>query len=125
MASHVERNFGQQNPVRAAGNAGMQRDPAGMAAHHLQHDDAAVGASGIAQAIDGLHIDADSGVEAERVVGFGEVVVHRFGHADRRNAVFPQFAGDAQGVLAAERDDASKPNFWMFSFTACNCAGSL
>ena len=38
----IERHLGDEQHVGAAGHGGVQRDPARMAAHHLDHDDAVV-----------------------------------------------------------------------------------
>src|SRR5207249_2615770 len=45
-------------------------------------------------------------LEAERVVGAGEVVVDRLGNPDHIDAVVRQALGDAERVLAADRDQA-------------------
>jgi hypothetical protein len=55
------------------------------------------------QAIDGVRGDLHRGVEPEREVGAGEVVVDGLGHADHAHAVLGvQPAGGAEGVLAAD-----------------------
>ena len=60
----------------------MQGDPAGVAAHHLDDDDAVVRLGGRVQPVDRLGGDRDRRVEAEGVVGAGEVVVDRLRDAD-------------------------------------------
>ena len=91
--------------VGAAGQPGVQGDPARVPAHHLDDQDAHVGLGGGVQPVDGLGGDADRGVEAEGVVGGGQVVVDGLGHADALDAVLVvQPRGDAEGVLAADRD---------------------
>ncbi len=82
----------------------MQRDPAGVPAHHLDDEDAVVGLGGGVQPVDGLGRDVDRGVEAEGEVGAGEVVVDRLGDADDVHAEVGELGGDAEGVLAADRD---------------------
>ena len=55
--------------VRAAGDAGVQRDPAGVTAHDLDDQHAVVRLGRRVQPVDRLRGDVDRGVEAERVVG--------------------------------------------------------
>jgi hypothetical protein len=57
------------------------------------------------QAVDGLGRDVDGGVEAEGVVGACEVVVDRLRHPDDVDPEVVQLGGDAEGVLAADRDE--------------------
>ena len=83
----VERPLGHEDRVGAAGDTRVRRDPAGMAAHHLDDEDAVVRLGGRVQAVDRVGRDLDGGVEAERVVGAVEVVVDRLRHADDRHAV--------------------------------------
>ena len=82
-----ERLLRDQDDVGAAGQAGVQRDPAGVPAHHLDDQRAVVRLGGGVQPVDRLHRDVDRGVEAERVVGGVEVVVDRLGHADDVDAL--------------------------------------
>ena len=48
----VDVFFGNQNDVRTAGHAGGVGDPAGIAAHHLNNDDAIVRVGGRVDAVD-------------------------------------------------------------------------
>ncbi|GDY43894.1 hypothetical protein SANT12839_047760 [Streptomyces antimycoticus] len=57
------------------------------------------------QPVDRLGGDIDGGVEAEGVVGAGHVVVDRLGHSDHLDALAAQGRGDAERVLAADRDE--------------------
>ena len=100
----VERLLGDQDHVRAAGHARVQRDPAGVAAHHLDDQRAVVALRRGVQPVDRLHRDVHRGVEAERVVGGAEVVVDGLRHADDLHARLVQPRRDAEGVLAADRD---------------------
>ena len=63
---------------------GVQRDPAGVPAHHLDDERAVVAVAGGVQPVDRLHRHADGGVEAEGVVGGVQVVVDRLRDADAR-----------------------------------------
>ena len=100
----VERALGHEDRVGAAGHAGVHGDPAGVAAHDLADDHAVVRLGGGVQAVDRVGGDLHGGLEAERVVGAGEVVVDRLRHADDVDAVVGQPLGHAERVLAADRD---------------------
>ncbi len=82
----------------------MQRDPARVAAHHLDDERPVVALGRGVQPVDRLHGDVHRGVEAEGVVGRAEVVVDRLRHADDGDALVVQPGGDAEGVLAADDD---------------------
>ena len=80
----------------------MQRDPAGVAAHHLDHEHAVVRLGRGVQPVDRLHRDVDRGVEAEGEVGGVEVVVDRLGDADHVDAEVVQLGRHSEGVLASD-----------------------
>ena len=82
----VERALGHEDDVGAAGEAGVARDPARVAAHDLADDDAVVRLGRRVQAVDRLGRDLHRGLKAEREVGRVEVVVDRLRHADGREA---------------------------------------
>jgi hypothetical protein len=63
------------------------RDPAGVAAHHLDHHHAVVRLGGRVQPVDRLGTDRDRSVEAEGVVRRREVVVDRLRDADHGQLV--------------------------------------
>ena len=58
----VEGNLGHQDHVGAAGDAGVQRDPAGVAAHHLDHHDPLVRFRRRVQPVDRLGRKGDTAV---------------------------------------------------------------
>src|SRR5262249_17699987 len=102
----VDRDLGHEDHVGAAGDAAHHRDPARVAAHHLDDHHAVVRLGGRVEAVDRLGRDEDGGVEAERVVGAGEVVVDRLRDADDRQLLLRvQTCGDAERVLAADRNE--------------------
>ena len=79
--------------MRARGHAGVQGDPADVPAHDLGDHAAAVRVAGRAQTVHRLGRDLHRGVEAEGVVGRGEVVVDGLRHAhDRMPASVRRFA---------------------------------
>ena len=57
----VERYFGNQDDVRAAGNAGGQRYPACVASHKFQHHHAVMALGGCVQLVDGFGRRAHGG----------------------------------------------------------------
>lgn len=87
------------------GHAGVQGDPAGVAAHDLDDQDALVGLGGGLQPVQGLGGDTDGRVEAEGDIRRGDVVVDGLGHAHDRQPAVRQQPGGLQGALAADRDD--------------------
>ena len=102
---HVEGFLGNQDLGGAAGDAGVGRDPAGLAAHHLDDHDAVVGLAGRAQAVDGLGGGLHGSVEAKGELGDGEVVVDGLGDADDGGALGGEPAGNGQRVVAADGDE--------------------
>ena len=100
----VDFLLGNQDHVGAAGDAGGIGDPAGIAAHHFDHDHAVVRVGGGVDAVDGLGGDHHGGVEAEGLVGAADVVVDGLGHAHAGHAVLAQEQRDRLRVVAAEGD---------------------
>ena len=101
----VEGPLGDEDHVGAAGEPGVERDPAGVAAHHLDDHHPVVALGRGVEPVDGLGGDLHGGVEPEGHVGAAEVVVDRLRHADHRQAVVAVQPGrGAQRVLAADRD---------------------
>ena len=78
----VERPLGDEDDVGAAGEAAVGGDPARVAAHDLDDDDAVVRLRRRVQAVDRVRGDLHRGLEAEREVRAREVVVDRLGDAD-------------------------------------------
>ena len=99
-----EGDLGEQDDVGPAAKAGVERDPAGVAAHHLQHHHPVVAGRGGVEPVEGLGGHGQGGVEAEGAVTAPQVVVDRLGHPDRPDAVAGQLAGDPLAALAADHD---------------------
>ena len=87
-----------------AGDAGVHRDPARVAAHHLDDHDAFVRLRGGVEAIDRLRRDGDRGVETEGRLRARQVVVDRLRDADDRHALLEEARRDPEGAVAADRD---------------------
>jgi hypothetical protein len=80
--------------------------------HHLDDHHAVVRLGRRVQAVDRLCRDRHGGVEPERVVGAGEVVVDRLRHADDGKVVLGmKLRGDAQGVLASDDHERIETRF--------------
>src|SRR2546423_5988365 len=101
-----ERNFGDQNDVRAAGNPPMQRDPPGVASHYFQNHDALMTGRGRVQRIDRIHYGCDRGIKTESHRRRFEVVVDRFGNADAIDAALLQLKGCCHRPVAADDNES-------------------
>ena len=80
----VDFFFGNEDDMGAAGDARGIGDPARVAAHHFNDDDAVVRVGRGVDAVDGLGGDHDGGVVAEGLVGAADIVVDGLGNADAR-----------------------------------------
>ena len=100
----VERLLGDQRHVRAGGQPGVQRDPAGVPAHHLDEHHPLMRLGGAVQPVDGLGRDLQRGVVAECDVGAVDVVVDGLGHPDDGNVLLGEPVRGGQRALAADRD---------------------
>ena len=105
----AERPLGDEDHVRPAGQSRVQRDPARVPAHHLDHHHPVMGGRGGVQAVERLHHDADRGVEPDAEVGRRQVVVNGLGNADGRVSGLVQRIGHRERVVAADRDQAVDP----------------
>ncbi len=100
----VEGDLGDEDGVGAPGDARVQGDPAGVAAHHLHHHHPLVALGGAVQAVQALGGERHGGVEAERGEGLVQVVVDGLGHPHHPQPLLRQGVGDGQGAVAAHRD---------------------
>ena len=82
----IERNFRDQNYVRAACDPAMQRDPAGMTPHHLEDHDAFVAGGRGVQPVERIHHGRDRGIETESHRRRFQIVVDGFWNADAIDA---------------------------------------
>ena len=103
QVGQVDGDLGDEDVIGRRGHAREAGDPAGVAAHRLDHHHAAMALGRGPEPIDGLGHDVDGGVEAEREVRERQVVVDRLGDADDRQLeVVVEADGDAQRVVAAD-----------------------
>ena len=95
-----------EDHVGATGDPAHDRDPTRVPSHDLDDHHAVVGLGGRVEPVDRLGRDRDGGVEAERVVRPGEIVVDRLRDADDRQRVLAMEAcGNPERVLASDRDE--------------------
>ena len=97
-------NLGNQDDIRAAGQAAVQRDPARVAAHDLQHHDALVAGRRGVQAVERIGHALHRGIETEGRRRGGKIVVDRLRHADHGHAVFKKLVRRGQRAVAADAD---------------------
>ena len=100
----AHRELGDQDHVRAPRDPGLERDPARVPPHHLDHHHAVVGLRRRVDPVDGFGGDRERGVESERVVGPVHVVVDRLRNPDHRKPRSRELPSHAQRVLAPDRD---------------------
>ncbi len=97
-------DLGDQDHVRAAGDPALEREEAGVSPHHLEHHHPLVRLGGGVQLVDRVGAGRPRGVEAERLLGAGEIVVDRLRAADDLHAELVQAVADREGAVAADRD---------------------
>ena len=100
----VVGDLGDQDDVGAARDAGAERQPAGIVAHDLDHDDAVMAVRGAVQAVDRVGDDPECRVEAEGDVGALDVVVDRLGQGHDVEALLDQALGVLLRAAAADAD---------------------
>ena len=102
----VHGQLGHQHGGRAHGQAHVESQMAGVAAHDLHDGAALVGLHGVPQTVDGVHGGIGGGVEADGVVGADDVVVDGGGDADHGHAGLGQRLCAPEGAVAADGHDA-------------------
>ena len=103
---HVVGDFGDQDDVRAARNAGVQRDPANLVPHDLDNEHAAVARGGGVDVVDALGGDVDGARKAKGHLGAPGVVIDGLGQGDNVEALFAQAVGGLGGAVAAQHKQA-------------------
>src|SRR5262249_23714168 len=91
--------------VGAAGDAAVDGDPAGVAAHDFDHDNPVVSFGRGMDAVNGFRRDVDRRVETEGEIGAREVIVDRLGNADHLDAKLKELLRDRESVVAANGDE--------------------
>ena len=106
----VIRNFRHQDHVCAARHAAVQRDPAGIAPHHLDDHDALVRLGRRVQAVNGQRREVHGGVKAEATSRADNVVVDCLGDAHEGNALQVELMSDAERAIAADDHEGVQPH---------------
>jgi hypothetical protein len=79
---HIVGNFGDDDHICPAGNARAQRQPAGIASHDFDQDDAVVAVGGAVQPVDGFG-GVPRAVSKPMVTSvIWQVVIDAFGQGD-------------------------------------------
>ncbi len=99
-------DLGNQNDVGAAGDAGIQGQPAGLVPHDLHAHDAAVTGGGGVDAVDGLGGDVVGGMEAEGEIRSVDIVIDGLRKADDVQPLLAQQIRGFVGAVAAQGDQA-------------------
>ena len=102
-----ERDLRDQDHVGAAGDSGVEGNPARVAAHDLQHHHAVVALGRGVQAVEGVGGAGHGRVEPEGHHGAFQVVVDGLGHAHQGDAALEQLLADAQRAVAADAHQAA------------------
>ena len=100
-----ERNLGDKDDVRATGNAGLQRDPAGIASHDFDSHDPVMRFGGGVDFVDRIGGRVQGGVKAEGHVGGGQVVIDGLRNPYQLHAFPGKLQGDFLGAVPANCDD--------------------
>ena len=103
---HVVGDLGNQDDIRAARDAGVQRDPANLVAHDLDNEHAAVTRGGGVNVVDALGGDVDGARKAKRQLGAPGVVIDGLGQGDNVEALFAQAVGGLGGAVTAQHKQA-------------------
>src|SRR4029077_7995838 len=102
----IERNFRNENHIRATGDAAVDRNPARVPAHDLDYDHAIMSLGRRVHAINRAGCDVNRRIKAEGEVGAGQVIVDGLGHAHHLHAVLKKLLRDRESIVATNRDQA-------------------
>ena len=100
----VVRDLGYEDDVGSSCDAGVERDPPGIAPHDLHDDHPMVSLRRGVKSIDRVGCEAHCRVESERARRLGDVVVDRLWDADDWNSAFAELVGDRQRSVPANDD---------------------
>src|SRR4029077_3400780 len=87
-----------------SGDAAVQRDASGMAAHYFDHHDSPVTRRRRMHPIERIHYDSDSRIESECCRSGLEIVVDGVGNAGAIDASFLQLLRRDHGTITADND---------------------
>jgi hypothetical protein len=107
----IERDFRNEDDVRAAGEPAVERDPSGVPPHDLDDHGPLVTAGGGVQAVESIRHAGHGAVEAESHGRGFEVVVDRLWDADDGNSLLVQLESGAERTIAADGDESVDAEF--------------
>ena len=108
--------FGDEDDIGAARDAGIQCQPSGLVAHHLNAHHAAVAACGGVDAVNDLGCNVHGGMEAERDIGPVDIIVNGLGQADDVEALLAEEVSVFVGAVAAQAEQAVQLGFLVGLF---------
>ena len=97
--------FGKQDILGTVGNTAPQSDVSGISAHYLDDTASLVRGRGILNLIDSLHCSVHCGIEADGVLGTGDIQVNGSGKTDGINAQSGQCLRTTIGTVTADDND--------------------
>ena len=100
----IDRQFRDQYCVSAGGSAGLQGQPAGLFALHLDYSDLSRRPCRLARTVQHLDGETERTVEAERNHGGGDIVLERARNTHRVQALAMQLVEDTQPAAANDRN---------------------
>src|SRR5262245_20225510 len=103
----IERDFGNQNDIRATGNAALQRYPPSVPSHHFDYNDPSMASRRSVQPVQRVHYYVNGRIETERGCCRFKIVVDRLGYADAVDAGLLQLLRSHQRAVAADNDQCS------------------
>ena len=101
----VKGHLGNGHRDSTRGDGQVQGEEAALVAHDLGDDAAGVGLGGIAEGIEQAQRGVQSGVEADGLLGGGDIVIDGGGNADGGDAVVGQVGSTAEGTVSADGND--------------------
>src|SRR6266446_8546484 len=114
----AEGDFRDQNDVAAARDAGVRGNPAGVTAHHFEHQDAIVAFGRRAQTVERVRGAGHRRIETEGDDRGFEIIVNRFRNTHDRNAVLEELLGDRERAVTAYADERAQTELGDIAFRA-------
>src|ERR1700722_1748465 len=91
--------------MRAAGDAGLKRDPATVTAHHLNHHHAMARSGGCVNLVDCIRDGMKRGIESKRHLGGGEIIIDRLWYSDDLQSLLKKLITNFLRSITADADD--------------------
>ncbi len=99
--------LGRDDRLGAATDSDLHRDEARASAHDFDDENPVVRACGIADPVDRVERGIDRGIEPDRILGSGDIVINRPGNSDAGKIVFLlEKVSAGEGAVPADHDQA-------------------